>query len=221
MALLAHGITSIHGVLSAAREKLVELMRSEARAQALIDAMACTTGPSPTRVQAAQSKLAKEIGLEALVVAANSTLGVEYEVAVTNLLRVETAWGVTVLDDGIRQNVPDLLLSLGSIEILLECKTCTKSPPLIKKEEAWAVIQKAADYAPSMRRVTLGKPAFDETCKKKVASSSDITLVEHADFVEGLLRVHSGRLTPQGFLIWLGTPGFAEIERLPGQPSYA
>lgn len=130
------------------------------------------------------------------------------------------AWAVTILDDGTRPNVPDLLIELGAQQILLECKTCTKSPALIKKEEAWAVVQKAADFDSAMRRVTLGKPAFDETSKKKAAASKDITLVEHSVFLEGLLRVHGGTLTPVDFLTWLGTPGVAEFERLGGSPTY-
>ncbi|WP_146010203.1 hypothetical protein [Burkholderia sp. WAC0059] len=147
-------------------------------------------------------------------------MGTDYEEAIAVLMRIETAWAVTVLDDGTRPNVPDLLIELGSQQILLECKTCTKSPALIKKEEAWAVIQKAADFDPAMRRVTLGKPAFDETSKKKAAASKDITLVEHSVFIEGLLRVHSGTLSAADFLSWLGSPGVAELERLGGSPTY-
>jgi helicase len=147
-------------------------------------------------------------------------LGTDYEAAVADLLRVEVAWAVTILDDGTRPNVPDLLIELGSQQILLECKTCTKSPPLIKKEEAWAVLQKAADFDPTMRRVTLGKPAFDETSKKKAAASKDITLVEHSVFMEGLLRVHGGTISAPDFMAWLSSPGVAELERLGGSPTY-
>ena len=72
-----------------------------------------------------------------------------------------------------------------------------------------------------MRRVTLGKPTFDETSKKKAAASEDLTLVEHSIFLEGLLRVHAGTLQPADFLKWLGAPGVAEIERLGGTPTFA
>jgi len=135
-------------------------------------------------------------------------------------LRVESSWIVTILDDGIRQNVPDLLIELGTQQILLECKTCTKSPPLIKKEEAWAVMQKSSDFERMMHRVTLGKPTFDEISKKKAAASHEITLVDHSAFVEGLLRVHSGTLSPAEFLSWLAAPGVSEIERLAGLPTF-
>jgi helicase len=122
----------------------------------------------------------------------NRDLGVEYEKAIVKLLRVESSWVITALDNGNRQNVPDMLITLGEWQILLECKTCNTSPPLIKKEDAWAVLQKSGDFDKAMRRVTLGKPAFDETSKKKAAASHDITLVEHTVFMEGLLRVHIG-----------------------------
>ncbi len=72
-----------------------------------------------------------------------------------------------------------------------------------------------------MSRVTVGKPAFDETSKGKAAASSDITLVEHCSFIEGLLRVHAGTLAPAEFLSWLATPGVSEIDRLGGTPTYA
>jgi helicase len=155
-----------------------------------------------------------------VVEACNQALGVDYEKAVMKLLQIETGWVVTALDDGRRQNVPDLLVQLGNTIVLIECKTCSKSPPLIKKEEAWAILQKAADFDPAMRRVALGKPLFDEASKKKAAASHDITLVEHAVFVEGLLRVHAGTLPASEFLSWISTPGVAELERLGGTPTH-
>ena len=109
---------------------------------------------------------------------------------------------------------------MGELQILIECKTCSKIPALIKKEDAWAVVQKAADFDKKMRRVTLGKPAFDETAKKKAAVSGEITLVEHSVFVEGLLRVLSGSLNPEEFLEWLSAPGISELDRLKGTPTF-
>ncbi len=220
MGLIAQGIATLHEVLGTAREKLVQLLRSEPRAQALIDAVSSTVGLGPNRLAAAHRKTGKELGIERQVTSCDAGLGTDYEDAIAALMRVEAAWSVTVLDDSTRPNVPDLLIELGAQQVLLECKTCTKSPALIKKEEAWAVIQKAADFDPAMRRVTLGKPAFDETSKKKAAASTDITLVEHSVFMEGLLRVHSGTLSAADFVTWLGTPGVAELERVGGRPTY-
>lgn len=220
MGLIAQGIATLHDVLGTAKDKLVQLLRSEPRAQALLDAVSSTVGLGPSRLAAAHFKTGQELGIERQVKACDDSLGTEYEVAIAALLRVEAAWAVTVLDDGTRPNVPDLLIELGAQQILLECKTCTKTPALIKKEEAWAVMQKAADFDRAMRRVTLGKPAFDETSKKKAAASQDITLVEHSVFMEGLLRVHGGTLSAGDFMTWLGTPGVAELERLGGSPTY-
>lgn len=220
MGLIAQGIATLHDVLGTAKDKLVQLLRSEPRAQALIDAVSSTVGLGPSRLAAAHHKTGKDLGIERQVKACDDALGTDYELAVAALMRVEAAWVVTALDDGTRQNVPDLLIELGAARVLLECKTCTKSPALIKKEEAWAVVQKAADFDPAMRRVALGKPAFDETSKKKAAASSDITLVEHSMFMEGLLRVHGGTLAAAEFMSWLGTPGVAELERLGGTPTY-
>lgn len=221
MMLIAQGIATLHDVLGTAKERLIALLRSEPRAQALLEAASGVIGHGASRLAATHQRVAAELGLSALVDRCNRELGVEYELAIADLLRVEISWIVTVLDDGTRQNVPDLLIELGTCRALLECKTCSKSPPLIKKEEAWAVIQKAADFDKGMSRVTLGKPCFDETSKKKAAASVDITLVEHSIFIEALLRVHAGTLTAGEFLFWLTTPGVAEIDRLGGKPTYA
>ncbi|MDA8350039.1 MAG: hypothetical protein M0038_14775 [Pseudomonadota bacterium] len=221
MGLLAQGISTVHDVLGTAKERLIQLLRNERRALALLDAAANAAGIGVVRWSSAHLKRGADLGIEPLVAACNEKLGKEYEEAVLDLLQRELRWTVTLLDDGSRQNVPDLLIEMGGMHVLLECKTCTKSPPLIKKEEAWAVMQKAADFDPVMRRVTLGKPAFDETSKAKAAASRDITLVEHAAFLEGVLRVHSGTLPPSEFLAWLVAPGVAEVERLSGKPTYS
>lgn len=220
MALIAQGIATLHDVLATTKDRLVQLLRSDHRAQSLLDAATNMIGHSPSRLVATHERIADELGIRRLVDACNRELGVEYERAIAELLKVENTWEVMVLDDGTRQNAPDLLIRLGEYQLLLECKTCSKSPPLIKKEEAWAVLQKAAGYDKSMKRVTLGKPTFDETSKSKVAAAHDITLVSHDIFVEGVLRVHAGTLSPQDFLNWLGTPGFAELERLGGTPTF-
>lgn len=220
MGLIAQGIATLHDVLATAKDRLVQLLRSEPRAQALLDAASSAVGLGPNRLAETHRKLGHELGIEKLLRSCEETIGTKYEVAVADLLRVESTWVVTALDDGIRQNVPDLLVELGGQQILIECKTCTKSPALIKKEEAWAVIQKAADFDTAMRRVTLGKPAFDETSKRKAAAAQDVTLVEHGVFIEGLLRVHAGTVPASEFLDWLSCPGVAEIDRLGGTPTY-
>jgi len=220
MALLGQGISTLHDVLSTAKDKLIDILRNDRRADALVEAISSAVGIGPSRLAATHERVAKELGLDDLVGVCNTTNGVEYEKAIAELLKVETSWVVTILDDGVRQNVPDLMITLGQSVVLLECKTCTKSPPLIKKEEAWAVLQKAADFDKDMRRVTLGKPVFDETSKKKAAASHDITLVEHTVFVEALLRVHSGSLPPEDFMEWLGASGVADIERLGGKATF-
>ena len=222
MALVAQGIATLHDVLGTAKDKLVQLLRSDHRAQALLDAVSTTIGHGPNRLAVTHGRIAKELGLERLVEACNRELGTEYEKAIEGLLRVESSWIVTVLDDGVRQNVPDLLISLGKTQILLECKTCSKSPPFIKKEKTRGQSFRNRPTSDStMRRVTLGKPTFDETSKKKAVASRDITLVEHNVFIEGLLRVHSGTLEPIEFLAWLSKTGVAEVDRLGGTPRFS
>lgn len=221
MAIISQGITTLHDILIAGKKKLVDILRNEQRAQALIDAISNNVSIEPNRLAKTHVQIAKTIGADKVVKACSNELGIEYEKAIHELLRIETSWIVTILDKRERQNVPDLMVQMGDVGVLIECKTSSKSPPLIRKEEAWAVLQKAADFDKSLKRVTLGKPAFDETSKYKCAVSNDITLVEHSVFVEGLLRVHLGSLAPVDFLNWLSMPGIADIERLGGIPTYS
>jgi helicase len=166
------------------------------------------------------AELAAKLGVGELVDRCAKALGNDYEAAVKSLLGIEQRWTTTVIDDGKRQNVPDLLLSLGSRSALIECKTTTKNPPLIKKEEAFAVLQKAVDFDKSIHRVTLGKPGFDEHSKKKVQAAKDISLVEHDMFVEAMLRVVAGKISPTEFFNWMTAPGVAELDRLGGPATY-
>jgi helicase len=219
MALIAQGIATVHDVVGTALDRLSLLLRNDVRAKALHDAASSTIGFGADRYSATHIRVAKELGIAELVEACNTKIGVEYEIAIANLLKVETGWIVTVLDDGARQNVPDLMLELAGRGVLIECKTCTKIP-FIKKEDAWAVLQKAADFDPRLRRVTLGKPNFDETCKKKAAASTDITLAPHSIFMEAILRVHKGSLSSVDFLTWLSQPGISDISRLGGVPTF-
>ena len=202
------------------REVLLRSLGNGRRMDELLAAVSSATGLGPSRLETVHRRIGAELGIGKLVDACYDELGTDYEDAVCALLEVESAWTVIPLDKGKRQNVPDLHITFGDQQLVLECKTCTKTPPLIKKNEAWSVLQKAADFEPNIRRVTLGKPVFDEVSKRKVAAASDITLVENAAFVEALLRVHGGSLQPEEFLEWLTRPGLADVERLGGRPTY-
>ncbi|MBD9359482.1 hypothetical protein EBB_02765 [Methylomonas sp. EbB] len=220
MALVAQGITTLKDVLTISIDKLTSILRHQTRAEALVQAVSSVSGITEDRLKHAHSRVAKSVGVDELVNECNAQLGTPYEAAIAALLREEPSWVVTEIDDGKRQNDPDLMVQLGTITIIIECKTTQKKVPLIGKEEAWAVLQKAADYDRSYKRVTLGKPQFDETCKKKVAGAHDITLIEHTVFIEGVLRVLLGSLSAQSFLEWLGQPGLSDLQRLGGKPTY-
>ena len=221
MALVARGIQSVHDILVMDREELLRTLGNSRRMGELLTAISSAAGLGPSRLEGVHRRIGGELGLGKLVDSCYTELGSDYEDAVCALLEIENAWTVIPLDKRKRQNVPDLHIKLGDREMVLECKTCTKSPPLIKKDEAWSVLQKAADFDENIHRVTLGKPAFDEVSKKKVAAASDITLVEHGAFIEGLLRVHSGSLPPEDFIEWVTNPGLADIERLGGRPTFS
>ncbi|MCZ8122357.1 MAG: DEAD/DEAH box helicase [Magnetospirillum sp.] len=216
MALLAQGITTLEQILTTAKDKLLGILRNERRTEAFMDAMSNSISFPGDRYARAHQAVAAKLGISQIVAECNDALGVEYESAIKKLLEQDARWSITLLDDGKQQNVPDLHIRLADQSILLECKTTSKKVPMIKKEEAFAVLQKAVDFDKSFRRVTLGKPMFDEHSKKKVQAASDIALVEHSIFMEGVLQVLAGATSPEKFMTWLGTPGLVELDRLGG-----
>ena len=220
VALLQQGILTFDQLLGTAKEKLSAVLGNERRITSLLKAVANSLGSRAAKFQKLHQEVAEKIGLEEAVKSCSEALGVEYDAAVKTLLETETSWQIILLDDGVQQNVPDLMLVFGSTSLLIECKTTTKKPPLIKKEEAFAVLQKAIGYDHVMRRITLGKPGFDDHSKKKVQSATDVTLVEHEVFIEGMLRVATQSVTPADFVAWLSAPGLTELDRLAGVPSY-
>ena len=221
MALVKSGFNTLQDVLQAGGDKLLEILKVSVRVAALQKGIALMTGHNSNAMQAAHMRVAKELGAESLVERCYTENGTAYENAVQELLAYTKAFKITVIDDGRRQNVPDFLLQLDGVEAVIECKTATKNPALINKEDAWAVIQKAADYDHKIRRITLGKPAFDETSKKKAAAATDLTLVENGVFVEAVLRLLQKTLTPEEFMNWITMPGVSELERLPGEITYS
>ena len=143
MALLSNGLTTFEEIINSTKDKLIDILRDENRTSALLAAVSNVLGFGPNRLANAHKKAAKELGLEQIVNNCNEKNGTEYEEAILELLKVEFSWIVKPIDDEKRQNVPDILITLNDMEILIECKTCIKQPPLIKKEEAFAVLQKA------------------------------------------------------------------------------
>ncbi len=220
MALLGQGIETFDQLLAATKAMLSVAVGSEGRAGALLNAVASCLGVQAVKYQKTHEDLASKLGVRTQFDQCTDQFGTEYEAAIHRFLTIEPSWSVYVLDDGKQQNVPDLLIVLDKTSVIIECKTTTKKPPLIKKEEAFAVMQKAIGYDSAMHRVTLGKPGFDEHSKKKVQSATDVALVSHDIFMEGILRVHAKQVSPHDFLAWLASPGLVELDRLGGKASY-
>jgi helicase len=221
MELVRQGLSTLHDVLYAGSEKLLEILKNSVRVTELLKGVAAMTGHSKNHMEAAHVRVADGLGIKSIVERCYQETGVEFEKAVLELLCATQRISASAVDDGRRQNVPDLFLKVGEIAALVECKAATKSPPLIGKEDAWAVAQKASDFDPKIRRVTLGKPAFDEDLIKKAATSTDVTLVESGLFIVAVLRVIGGEVTADQFMVWLTAPGVAELERLPGKALYS
>ncbi len=220
LAIISSGLSTFEDILTTSKDRLTEILRSENRAEALFSAIAGAVNFTAKRFEKIHLQVAKSLGIDEIVKRSYTEIGTDYESAIKKLMEVEIRWSIKLLDDGKQQNVPDLLISYNGKSVLLECKTTTKKPPLINKEDAWAVLQKSADFDASIHRVTLGKPGFDEHSKKKVLAANDISLIEHPVFIEGILRLLSGAISIVPFLNWLTAPGLVEVERLPGNQSY-
>ena len=88
MALISHGIATLHDILIVGKSKLVEILRNDQRAQALIDAVSSKVDIEPNRLAATHVQVAKTIGAEKVVEAINIGLGIDYEKAIYELLQI-------------------------------------------------------------------------------------------------------------------------------------
>ena len=219
MSLLKNGFNTFEKIINAGIEKLFDILKNKQRAEEFLRATSESDNSKYRSYTSVHFRLAEKLDISDIVSECEKTMHTEYEEAVAELLRRMPSCEVTILDDGKRKNVPDLLIKIDDQSVLIEIKTTTKSVG-IKKEEAFAVQQKAADFADEMHRITLGKPWFDETSKLKAMASHSITLVEHSVFVEAVLRVLDKRIDPAAFYSWITQPGIAEMERIPGNPTY-
>lgn len=220
MELASRGWSTFKAIISTPPSELLQVLKNSIRVEAFIESMGAVADAGSETYRAAHVRIAHSLGFSDVMERCYSQVGTAYESAIHELLRVNANLAVSVVDDGRRQNVPDLLLKVGDAEAYIECKTSAKKHGLVSKEDAWAILQKATAFSLEAKRVTLGKPGFDESAKGKVALSTDLTLVESEAFLEAILRLILKDITSTEFMNWLCEPGFAEIERLPGHASY-
>ena len=215
--LLKAGITTFDGLFAIGREALASLIGGDARSDALLKAVSEGENLPPEKLQETHIAFARQLGIADKVEAMYTALGDDYEIAALNLLNQITAFETHQYDDGKMQNVSDLFLTYGDMAGFIECKTTTRKIQLIKKEEAFSVLQKSADVDPNVKRICLGKPHFDESSKIKAQASSEITLLSNAVLIEGILRRLANEISDDDLAQWLLRPGVTEIERLGGK----
>ena len=142
MALARSGIVTFENIENIGLNRLSEIVGNRTRAEALLEAIAEVTEIRPNRFELVHRKLSDKLGIGEIVEDCMELMGNEYENAIVRLLQVEKAWNISVRDDGRRQNEPDILIRFGNAAILLEVKTATRRVGLVKKESAFAVMQK-------------------------------------------------------------------------------
>lgn len=218
LALRKAGFSAPEQIVSADFAALEKVLANTERTKRLLTAIEQSENDPVKRAYKLHSKFANGLGLGQLIGDLYEKIGNDYEVPVEKILRLETAWEVIKLDDGVRQGVPDFMISLNGRSAVLECKTTVKKPPMINKEEAFAVQHKATDIE-NVHKITLGKPAFDTFSESKACGSVEITLLRHSDFVEAMLLLRSGSVNAAKVFEWMVEPGVAELERLGRLPT--
>ena len=213
VALLKAKLSDRDAILQADLKLLETLLNSKERVDKLIEAIEQSIPNQFEKSKRLHISDAKELGIDALVVTAYEKNGGDYEVPVEALLRLDQNWKITKLDDGKRQGVPDFMIEYKGLAVVLECKTAVKKPPIINKEDAFAVLTKATDIS-GVHRITLGKPEFDTFSQSKACGSSEVTLINHSTFIGAILLKQKGLITLDDLFSWMCEPGVAEFERL-------
>ena len=213
LALLRARLSDRESILGADRAVLEKLLFRKERVEKLLEAIEKDAPNSFERAKRLHLRVARKLGIEQQVSDAYEKYGEDYEAPVEALLRMDAAWRVTRLDDGKRQGVPDILVSYKELSVVIECKTTTKRPPVINKEEAFDVLTKAVNIK-DVHRITLGKPGFDTFSESKACGSSDITLVNHCAFIDAILLRRKDAISLDMLFEWLREPGVAESSRL-------
>ena len=109
MALGQSGITTFEEIENLGVGRLSEIVGSQQRAEALLEAIGEEIDVTPNRFFLVHEKLAKRLGVGELVRDCAGSMDKEYEDAIVRLLKKEPSWKVSVRDDGKRQNEPDCL----------------------------------------------------------------------------------------------------------------
>ena len=175
MALARFGIVTFEDLEAVGAERLTEIVGSRRRAEALLEAIGQEISITPNRYSSVHERLAARLGVEQVVRDCGASMDTEYEDAVMRLLKQEESWEVSVRDDGRRMNEPGIFLRLNDVAVLLEIKTASRRSGLIKKEAAFAVLQKGADYDGGIFRVTLVRIPVqpDHRFRRKPITDSD------------------------------------------------
>lgn len=213
LALLRAKLADRLSILSAAKDVLVKLLNRPERVERLLEAIEKEAPGSFEKEKRYHLRVARKLGIEPQIADAYEKYGDAYEDAVEQILAMVPEWKVIRLDDGKRQGVPDILVTYQNKSLVIECKTTTKKPPAISKDEAFAVMAKAIDIM-DVHRATLGKPAFDTFSQSKACGSSDVTLIGHTAFIDAILLRRMGLISVHDLFGWFLEPGVAESSRL-------
>ena len=69
--------------------------------------------------------------------------------------------------------------------------------------------------------VVVARAGFDRAAKAVGRSQPGVALMEHVALVEAMLRRLAGAASCDEVFDWLAEPGDSELERIPGERSYA
>lgn len=209
--LAREGMNDLTVLLETDVEVLAQLLDSSRRAQGLREAVVRYLDQPTRHFQVLHENRASSCGKDiSLVKRFYEVLGTDFNKASLALLQ-------SIIPDAREQDLgqdaePDLAIPVESGLAVIECKTKRSEVGTVNLHDAFEVYAKSMHLNPSSM-TTLGKPAFDNLPIER-AISSNICLITHNVFCEGIVRVWENKLTVEQFLRSVTEPGYCDMHRL-------
>jgi helicase len=127
MELVQRGWSTFKSIIGARPSDLLEVLKDSVRVEAFVQSMESSGDTTSETLKSAHIRIAGSLGFEEVMERCYSENGTEYEKAIFELLSQHTGLTVTMVDDGKRQNVPDLSSELAIWRLWSSVKLQLKS----------------------------------------------------------------------------------------------
>ncbi len=213
MALVRHGATGRDAIRAAAPGRLAKWIGST-RAEALLAALSQIFRAPSHPLEPTHRKLGRKLGIEDLLARLAKASSDDYPIVLALLLEKEHEWVVTAT------GAPWILLRRGD-RCARVWAVASPEGDAIGKEQLQAILAQNHEAADESALVVVARAGFDRAAKAVGRSQPDVALMEHVALVEAMLRRLAGAASCDEVFDWLAEPGDSELERIPGEWSYA